>query len=50
MTIAIDANVLVYAHRKDTPRHAAAVAKLEELAKGRRPGAVGDRFPRGRVG
>ncbi len=34
MTIAVDANVLVYAHRSESPKHATAVAKLEELARG----------------
>ena len=34
MTIALDANVLVHAHRSDSPRHAAATRKLAELAAG----------------
>jgi toxin-antitoxin system PIN domain toxin len=32
--IAIDTNLLVYAHRKDSPWHAAASALLRELAEG----------------
>lgn len=32
--IAVDTNVLVYAHRRDTPWHAAAAAALRELAEG----------------
>ena len=33
--IAIDTNILVYAHRADSPFHAAAAACLRELAEGR---------------
>ena len=32
--IAVDTNVLVHAHRRDTPWHAAAAATLRELAEG----------------
>lgn len=32
--IAIDTNILVYAHREDSPHHAAAAEALEELATG----------------
>lgn len=40
MTIGIDANVLVYAHRSETPRHASAVAALERLTRRKRQVAV----------
>jgi hypothetical protein len=33
--IAVDTNLLVYAHRDDSPWHAAAAARLCELAEGR---------------
>jgi toxin-antitoxin system PIN domain toxin len=33
--IAVDTNVLVYAHREDSPHHAAAVSALRELADSR---------------
>ncbi len=33
--IAVDTNVLVYAHREDSDFHAIAVRKLEELAQGK---------------
>lgn len=32
--IAVDTNILVYAHREDSPFHAAAVRRLTELAEG----------------
>jgi toxin-antitoxin system PIN domain toxin len=32
--IAVDTNILVYAHRADSPFHAAAVRKITELAEG----------------
>lgn len=38
--IAIDTNVLVYAQREDTPRHAAAVDVLAALAQGGEPWGV----------
>ncbi len=40
MTLAIDTNVLVYAHRDEAPLHAAAVARLRAAAEGTRPVAV----------
>lgn len=40
MSIAVDANVLVYAHRRESPRHAAAVERLKELAGAPRPVAI----------
>lgn len=33
--LAVDTNILVYAHRGETPFHARALARLEELAQGR---------------
>ena len=33
--IALDTNLLVYAHREDSPGHDAAYARLTELAEGR---------------
>lgn len=33
--IAVDTNILVYAHRPETPFHAAAVARIVELAEAR---------------
>jgi toxin-antitoxin system PIN domain toxin len=33
--IAVDTNLLVYAHRQDTPEHAAAINAIRELAEGR---------------
>jgi hypothetical protein len=33
--IAVDTNVLVYAHREEVPKHRAARARLTELAEGR---------------
>ena len=38
--IAIDTNVLVYAHREDSAWHDAAYNKIEELAEGRAPWAI----------
>jgi toxin-antitoxin system PIN domain toxin len=38
--IAVDTNVLVYAHREDSPHHAAASAVLASLAQGPAPWAV----------
>jgi uncharacterized protein len=33
--IAVDTNILVYAHRRDAPFHPAAAARIRELAEGR---------------
>lgn len=38
--IAVDTNVLVYAHREDSPHHAEALAALDALASGSAPWAV----------
>ena len=38
--IAVDTNILVYAHRGDSPFHAVAERRVRELAQGRRPWAV----------
>jgi toxin-antitoxin system PIN domain toxin len=38
--IALDTNLLVYAHRKDSAWHAAAAPRLRELAEGRSPWAI----------
>ena len=38
--IAVDTNILVYAHREDSPSHAAAATQLETLAEGPAPWAV----------
>ena len=38
--IAVDTNLLVYAHREDSPWHEAAYARLAELAEGRAPWAI----------
>jgi toxin-antitoxin system PIN domain toxin len=38
--IAVDTNVLVYAHREDSPWHRAAYAALAGLAEGRAPWAI----------
>ena len=38
--IALDTNVLVYAHREDSPWHDAAVARITELAEHRVPWAI----------
>ena len=39
--IAVDTNLLVYAHREDSPWHEQAAAKLAELAEGAAPWAIG---------
>lgn len=38
--IAVDTNVLVYAHRAEMPLHGIAMARLRELVEGRTPFAV----------
>lgn len=38
--IAVDTNILVYAHREDSEWHSAAIAKLAELAEGRSAWAI----------
>lgn len=38
--IAVDTNILVYAHRQDSPWHEAAFARLSELAEGRAAWAI----------
>jgi toxin-antitoxin system PIN domain toxin len=38
--IAVDTNLLVYAHRRDSPWHPAAAGTLGELAEGRRAWAI----------
>jgi toxin-antitoxin system PIN domain toxin len=38
--IAVDTNVLIFAHREDAPFHAAAAAAIERLAQGREPWAI----------
>jgi toxin-antitoxin system PIN domain toxin len=38
--IGVDTNLLVYAHREDSPWHAAAYARVAELAEGRAPWAI----------
>lgn len=38
--IAVDTNLLVYAHRRDSEFHAGAAAMLRELAEGRAPWAI----------
>jgi toxin-antitoxin system PIN domain toxin len=38
--IGVDSNLLVYAHREDSPWHDAAYARLVELAEGQRPWAI----------
>lgn len=38
--IAVDTNLLVYAHREDSPWHDAAYARVGELAEGRAPWAL----------
>ena len=38
--IAVDTNILVYAHREDSPWHDAADTKVTELAEGRSPWAI----------
>lgn len=39
--IAVDTNILVYAHRRDSPFHAPAAGALRGLAEGRAPWAIG---------
>lgn len=38
--IAVDSNLLVYAHREDSPWHAAAIERVRDLAEGRAPWAI----------
>lgn len=38
--IAVDTNILVYAHRRDSPWHDAAYERLAELAQGRSPWCI----------
>lgn len=38
--IAVDTNILVYAHREDSPWHSAAVTCVTRLAEGRAPWAI----------
>ncbi len=38
--IAVDSNVLVYAHREDSPWHGVAYAHIVQLAEGRAPWAI----------
>lgn len=38
--IAVDTNILVYAHREDSPFHASAFARVAELANGRDAWAI----------
>jgi uncharacterized protein len=38
--IAVDTNILVYAHREDSPWHAAAYARITDLAQGRASWAI----------
>lgn len=38
--ITLDTNVLVYAHREDSPWHDVAAARIVELAEGRTPWAI----------
>ena len=38
--IAVDTNVLVYAHREDSPWHEGAYARIAELAEGHAPWAI----------
>jgi hypothetical protein len=38
--IAVDTNLLVYAHREDSAWHDVAYARIEELAEGRTPWAI----------
>lgn len=38
--IAVDTNILVYAHREDSPFHARALAAIESLANGRTAWAI----------
>ena len=38
--IAVDTNILVYAHRRDSPFHDRAAAVVRDLAEGARPWAI----------
>jgi hypothetical protein len=38
--IAVDSNILVYAHREDSPWHDQALRRIVELAEGRAPWAI----------
>ena len=38
--IAVDTNILVYAHREDSPFHAAAAQRVADLAESRAPWAI----------
>ncbi|MCU0243676.1 MAG: PIN domain-containing protein [Acidobacteria bacterium] len=38
--IAVDSNLLVYAHREDSPWHGAAFDRVRDLAEGRAPWAI----------
>jgi toxin-antitoxin system PIN domain toxin len=38
--IAVDTNILVYAHRRDSEWHARAAAMVRQLAEGRKPWAI----------
>ena len=38
--IAVDTNILVYAHRQDSEFHAAAAARVREVAEGRAPWVI----------
>ena len=38
--IAVDTNILVYAHRRDSPFHAAAAKRVQALAEGTQPWAI----------
>jgi hypothetical protein len=38
--IAVDSNVLIYAHREDSPWHEVAYRRVQELAEGRVPWAI----------
>ena len=38
--IAVDTNILVYAHREDSPWHEAAYARIVQLAEGNSPWAI----------
>ena len=38
--IAVDTNILVYAHREESPWHKSALTRIAELAEGRSPWAI----------
>ena len=38
--IAVDTNILVYAHRRDSPFHDAAAGRVREIAEGAQPWAI----------